>query len=451
MSLLVRAREWRGLWFHPGLTTASSDMLVLGGPAKLQDWGCRVGKPTSNIVRISTREASLKRRLRRHLASLGFRKTKDGSLEPPGTEKHVVRAIHNVQRTDGLEANRRFIVERLPRLIKHFASGEDVHAARIKPVLQKISSGTWESNLFRLASLTWSVPVSNGFGRRLRYLVWDDHNGKLIGLLAIGDPVFNLSVRDNLINWNVEARGERLVNMMDAYVLGALPPYNGLLGGKMVACLVRSRDIYDDFARAYGNATGIISQQKKKSRLLAVTTSSSLGRSSVYNRLKLGGLSYFKSIGYTGGWGHFHIPDDLFTDLRNYLRAIGHTYADLHRFGEGPNWRLRTTRAAISALGFKEDLLRHGIQREVFISELADNALQLLRTGKGRPDLSSLLSADDIACLAIDRWVLPRSYHRPEYRHWKAEDLAASLGHPTVDLPPDHRAQAETERTALKV
>src|SRR6185436_6945417 len=121
---------------------------------------------------------------------------------------------------------------------------------------------------------------------------------------------------------------------------------------------------------------------------------------------------------------------------------IGHTYADLHRFGEGPNWRLRTTRAAISALGFKEDLLRHGIQREVFISELADNALQLLRTGKGRPDLSSLLSADDIACLAIDRWVLPRSYHRPEYRHWKAEDLAASLGHPTVDLPPYHRAQA---------
>lgn len=409
-----------------------------------------MGKVTSNVVCISTREASLKRRLRRHLTSLGFRKTKDGVLEPPGTEKNVVRAVHSVQRADGLEVNRRFIGERLPSLLKHFASGEDIHADRIKPVLQKISSGTWESDLFRLASLTWSVPVSNGFGRRLRYLVWDDHNGKLIGLLAIGDPVFNLSVRDNYVDWDVKTRGERLVNIMDAYVLGALPPYNELLGGKMVACLVRSRDIYDDFLGAYGNTEGIISQQKKKARLLAITTSSSLGRSSVYNRLKLGGVSYFNSLGYTGGWGHFHIPDDLFTDLRSYLRTIGHTYADLHRFGEGPNWRLRTTRAAISALGFKEDLLRHGIQREVFISELANNALRLLRTGKGRPDLSSLLSAHDIACLAIARWVLPRSQNRPEYRRWKAEDLVVSFGHSDVILPPARQTQDGRTEITLK-
>jgi hypothetical protein len=68
----------------------------------------------------------------------------------------------------------------------------------------------------RLASLTWAVPVSNGFGRRLRYLVWDRNNNKLIGLIAIGDPVFNLSVRDKLIGWTVKDRGERLVNILDA-------------------------------------------------------------------------------------------------------------------------------------------------------------------------------------------------------------------------------------------
>jgi len=33
---------------------------------------------------------------------------------------------------------------------------------------------------------------------------------------------------------------KRLVNVMDAYVLGAVPPYNMLLGGKLVASLVRS-------------------------------------------------------------------------------------------------------------------------------------------------------------------------------------------------------------------
>jgi hypothetical protein len=198
---------------------------------------------------------------------------------------------------------------------------------------------------------------------------WSGTNttGKLIGIIAIGDPVFNLSVRDTLIDWDAQARRDRLVNIMDAYVLGALPPYNALLGGKMVACMIRSRDVYDDFAKAYGKTTGIISQQEKNARLLAVTTSSSMGRSSVYNRLKLGGIEYFKPIGYTRGWGHFHIPDSLFADLRDYLREIGHGYADLHCFGQGPNWRMRTTRAALEALGFEDDMLRHGIQREVFI------------------------------------------------------------------------------------
>ena len=56
-----------------------------------------------------------------------------------------------------------------------------------------------------------------------------------MGIIAIGAPVFNLSARDNLIDWNVKARSERLVNVMDAYVLGAVPPYNTLLGGKLVA------------------------------------------------------------------------------------------------------------------------------------------------------------------------------------------------------------------------
>lgn len=387
-----------------------------------------VKKERKAVITVSTREAALKRHLRRHLKALGFCKSEDGALTPPGTGKDVIRTIHGPQRDARIAENAAFAEARYPKLINYFASGADVDAAKISPVLQRISSDTWEGDLFRLASLTWSVPVSNGFGRRLRYLVWDEHNHKLMGIIAIGDPVFNLSVRDRLIDWDVAARGERLVNLMDAYVLGALPPYNALLGGKLVACLIRSRDIYDDFAKRYGKTTGIISQQEKKARLLAVTTSSSMGRSSVYNRLKLGGVEYFKPIGYTGGWGHFHIPDSLFDDLRDYVREIGHAYADLHQFGDGPNWRMRTTRVALKALGFNEDMLRHGIEREVFICQLADNAFKILQSGKGRPDLSSLLSAQEVAHLATERWMLPRSERMPEYRQWRREDIAALLG-----------------------
>ncbi|SET80883.1 Druantia anti-phage system protein DruA [Pseudomonas graminis] len=380
------------------------------------------------IIGVNLREANLKRKLREHLHFLGFTKTDEGALRPPGNGKDAIRTLHSAQREERLIASENFVTKKSGKLMHYFASGLDVNPEKISPVLERVSSSTWQSDLFRLAALSWSVPVSNGFGRRLRYLVWDQSNGKLMGIIAIGDPVFNLGVRDKFIGWNTHDRGARLVNIMDAYVLGAIPPYNSLLGGKLVACLLRSRDLYDDFAQTYGASTGIISQQEKKARLMAIVTTSSMGRSSVYNRLKLNGTEYLKSIGYTGGWGHFHIPDWLFTELRDYLRYIDHTYADQHAYGQGPNWRLRTTRAALAALGFKDDLMRHGIQREVFICQLASNAVSILHTGKGQPDVSSLQSVEQIADMALDRWVIPRSKNVPDFKYWKSSDLIDLFG-----------------------
>jgi len=380
-------------------------------------------KDPSIIVNVNLREARLKKKVREHLQSLGFTKSDAGALQAPGNTKEVIRTLHSAQRAERLAANQNFITLKSSKLSKFFASGKDVIPDKISPVLERVSSGTWQGDLFRLAALTWSVPVSNGFGRRLRYLVWDESNGKLIGLIAIGDPVFNLAVRDRLIGWSTEDRSSRLVNVMDAYVLGALPPYNFLLGGKLVACLLRSRELYDDFARVYGNSVGVISQKKKRARLLAITTTSSMGRSSVYNRLKLDGIQYMEPIGYTGGWGHFHIPDSLFIELRDYLRDMDHRYADHHMFGNGPNWRLRTMKAALNALGFRDDMMKHGIQREVFISQLADNTTNILQTGRGKPDLTSLLSAKDIAELAMERWMIPRSIRKTEYRSWDSDYL----------------------------
>jgi len=277
--------------------------------------------------------------------------------------------------------------------------------------------------LFRLASMTWSVPVSVGFGRRLRYLVWDQYHERLAGIAALGDPVFNLSVRDNLVGWDAASRGKRLVNVLDAYVLGAVPPYNTLLVGKAIACLIRSQEVYDDFAEEYGGTTGLISGKRKRANLLAVTTSSSMGRSSVYNRLRLDGETYFRPVGYTVGWGHFHVTDRLFSEMRDYLRIKKHRYADQHEYGEGPNWRLRTIRAALLELGINQAVLRHGIQRQVYLCTLADNALDILRTGRGTPDVSRLETVHEISEKAKARWIVPRAERRPEFKAWRREDI----------------------------
>lgn len=385
--------------------------------------------------------ASLKRALRAHLRNLGFAKNENGDLVLPGAGKDIVRMLHRGQRRDRLAVAQPFLGRALPRALPHFADGSEIDPGKIALRLRIVKSDTFESDLFRVATLTWSVPVSPGFGRRIRYLVWDEGHDRIAGVIALGDPVYNLSVRDTLIDWTVHDRAQRLVGILDAYVLGAVPPYNLLLGGKAIACLIRSRDVYDDFDRAYGKTVGLISKKAKHARLVAVTTTSSMGRSAVYNRLRLDKTEYFERIGFTEGWGHFHITDALFERMRNFLRERDHAYADHHTFGEGPNWRLRTIRAALNALDFNENILRHGIQREVFISRLASNAFEVLRTGVVEPDTSNLLSVAEISDLARDRWIVPRATRGEiDYRSWR-RDMIPQLINGRVEMPPVAKSQ----------
>ena len=46
----------------------------------------------------------------------------------------------------------------------------------------------------------------------------------------------------------------------------------------------------------------------------------------------------------------------------------------------------------------------------------AENAQMILKSGVGKPDLSRLKDASEICDMAKDRWIVPRSERRPEYR-----------------------------------
>ena len=374
-----------------------------------------------------TLERRIRSKLKQHLASLGFAVAEDGSLSIEYDTKDAIRAVHRAQRIERLRESEAFLTKSAKDLLPVFANGDEICPAAIDPKLQLVVAGTWESDVFRMASLLWSVPVSQGYGRRLRFLVWDRANGKLIGLLALGDPSFNLAARDALIGWTSADRKDRLVHMMDAFILGAVPPYSDLLAGKLIACLVRSREVVNQFRERYRARVGLISRKPKEATLVAITTTSSLGRSSVYNRLRLEGIDYFKAIGYTGGWGHFHVPRHLFEDMRKYLALRGHSYAHGYEFGDGPNWRLRTIRATLDLLGYDADLLRHGVNREVFISWVAGNGLRVLRGEVRRPLYPDLLSVAKIASLARDRWMCPRAARDDSYRHWKNGELLRRL------------------------
>ncbi|MBI2512176.1 MAG: DUF4338 domain-containing protein [Opitutae bacterium] len=375
-------------------------------------------------------EANLKRRIRAHLKSLGFTKSEDGSLHPPDSSKDTYRHLHRKQKKAKLDRTDRWFKKKFEELKIHFAAGAEINPENIVAELEEIppskkSKEDWRGYLFRLASLTWSVPVSSGYGRRMRFLVWDRSNNKLMGIIALGDPVFNMTARDSHLGWNAKQRSKGLVNVMDAYVLGAIPPYNQLLGGKLVACLVRTKEVAEAFERKYGKTKGIISGKRKHARLFVVTTTSSLGRSSLYNRLRLGSTHYFQPIGFTAGWGHFQINDRLFADLRNFLARKRGKYAKrakAHQFGQGPNFRIRVVRLALESLSMNPDILRHNLRREVFLCALAKNASKLLTGRAVRPNVRDVVSAAEVSVAARQRWLIPRAERRPEFRNWTLED-----------------------------
>lgn len=375
------------------------------------------------VISILTREAILKRKVRRHLKRVGFQRDENGTLHLPADSKEAIRAAHQMQRAERSTKQKEFLKTKFPKLSQYFAVGAEIEPTAVKPRLERIASDTWQAELFKLASLTWSVPVSPGFGRRLRYLVWDDGHERLMGILAIGDPVFNLRSRDEYIGWTGEQRNTQLVHTMDAYVLGAVPPYNKLLGGKVVAALLRTQEIYNDFLAVYGARKGVISKKINQARLAVITTTSSMGRSSVYNRLKMNGTFYLRPIGYSSGYGHFHIPDKLFQDLREYLRKKKHTYADEHAFGKGPNWKMRVTRTALELIGMRSNLMMHGVKREVFVCEMGRNSVKFLKGEEATLDVGDLKSVEEVGALACKRWLIPRAARKSEFREWSKQDL----------------------------
>lgn len=396
------------------------------------------------LVRPFKTEDNLKRRIRAHLKSLGFTRSPDGSLCPPDSSKDTYRHLHRKQRKAKLDRSETWFDSGLEKLKSYFASGAEIDPTKIVAELEEVPPGKkndWRGTLFRLASLTWSVPVSAGYGRRMRFLVWDRAHNKLMGIIALGDPVFNMTARDSHIGWNAKQRGKHLVNVMDAYVLGAVPPYNQLLCGKLVACLVRTKEVAAAFERKYGGTRGIISKKKKHARLVVVTTTSALGRSSLYNRLRLQETHYLKSIGFTAGWGHFQIHDKLFSDLRKFLARKRGKYAKrakAHQFGQGPNYRIRVVRLALEAIGMNPDILRHNLRREVFLCTLARNAFDVLKGAVAEPDFSDLLSVSQVSDVARTRWIIPRALSRPEFRQWTIEhtlQLIAGAEMPPITAP----------------
>lgn len=356
------------------------------------------------------------------LEQQGFRTDGSALIPPASVDKDEVRKRHLAAVEKARSKAEGGLRRHQERLLERFAHGQEVDVKAFRPVLIPVTPKSEDELLFRFARLQWSIPTSAGYGRRLRFLVIDESNEKLVGLIGLGDPVFAMGPRDEWIGWSRNQARRGLHNVMDAFVLGAVPPYSHLLAGKLVALLSISAEVRTAFDAKYGNRTSLISERDLRSRLLLVTTTSALGRSSVYNRLHYRGRKAFFDVGYTRGSGEFHFADDLYDMIRRYAEENCQPSAKQERWGTGFRSRREVVRKVLVDVGLPADWLYHGLARQVFVAPLAANTAALLR-GEETNARWYEAGATDITGWYRDRWMLRRASRDNRYRTFDPESL----------------------------
>ncbi len=375
------------------------------------------------------RRAQLKALILRSLREQGFRLRGHRVLPPRNLNKKKIRDLHASAVRERVALSRKGLIRHESRLLRWVAAGTEVEPERIRPRLVEVEPGSEHELLFRYARLHWSVPVSAGYGRRLRFLVIDEQNQKLIGVLGLCDPVFSLSARDMWVGWDREARKNRLHHVMEAFVLGAVPPYTFLLCGKLVALLASSNEVRDAFRSKYAGSQSLIRRRREDGRLALITTASALGRSSIYNRLKYRDRHVFESVGFSRGSGEFHFSNGLYGPICDYAARYCDATAKVDTWGTGFRNRREVIRKCLKKVGLPTDWLYHGIRREVFVVPLARNTQQFLRGEHARLYWFDR-PLEDLFEWFRERWLLPRAqrdsryveFNPRSYRLWSGKE-----------------------------
>lgn len=382
---------------------------------------------------------ALKTQIQKSLKKQGF-KVQGNQIYLPediNEDKEKIRDLHAEAVHQKIEERRKRLIEHEPFLLQQFAYGEEVVPDKIDPELIEVYSGSKEELLFRYASLHWSIPVSSGYGRRLRFLVKDRCTDKLMGLFGLGDPVISLRDRDEWVGWDQENRKKRLRHVVDAYVLGAVPPYSFLLGGKLIALLATSNMVRETFRRKYEGKTSLILNRTQCGKIALVTTASALGRSSLYNRLKCAepNLSaqpdvpmeqinkrvVFKRVGHTKGFGDFHFANGIYDFIMTYAKLNNLPTTSHELWSAGYRSRKNVVQETLSKLGLPQGWLNHGIKREIYVAPLAENT-QAFLCGN---DLELNYYDQPVSELFNwyrERWLLPRSERDKRYREWNPQE-----------------------------
>ncbi|MCI3918741.1 DUF4338 domain-containing protein [Paenibacillus sp. TRM 82003] len=239
-------------------------------------------------------------------------------------------------------------------------------------------------------------------------------------------------------------------SMMELNICGAVPPYNEILGGKLVALLATSPQVIYDYYKRYDSRRSEIASRlkgedvRRSAELVYVgTTSLYYVGSSQYNRLKIPREVLetdfdiqWRRLGKTYGFGTMHISKATTMSLTEATSDIGFTRIN-HVFGEGASPKMRLMNMSIRELletnqDEAKELSKHAMSRIVYGAALAKNTKEYLLGLDEKPiygfDIEDYKSGTQkIIKYWQQRWVLSRLRFSPIFDRLRSFDKSTFL------------------------
>ena len=262
----------------------------------------------------------------------------------------------------------------------------------------------------------------------------------------------NSAIRSALVAQKTKHIGS---SMMELNVCGAIPPYNEILGGKLVALLATSPQVIHDYKERYADKASEIASRLKgmpvcrPADLVYVgTTSLYYVGSSQYNRLKMPGSIFnadfdivWKKLGMTIGFGTMHISKATTMSLTE-ATSDGFNRIN-HVFGEGASPKMRLLTMSIRELlestnEDSKDFSKHAMSRIVYGACLAENTFDYLLGKESKPkyytDMADYVSGTQkIIDFWRNRWLKSRLNYEPIYRRIRDFDKQGFLVSNQID------------------
>lgn len=241
----------------------------------------------------------------------------------------------------------------------------------LKPLFKK-KRATELAKLLKAKKALMDIPVGSNVSK-LRYLLSKEEGRQAITTALIANRKCKIGS-----------------NMMDIIVCGSIPPYNELLGGKLVSILACSPVVIHDYTMRYVNQISEIASRMKGKKVirdshlvyLGTTSLYAIG-SSQYNRIKIplsnGGRLEYRKMGITEGYGTVYFSNDTTMMFSRILELQDGGKRINHVFGEGTSPRFRMISRGLSAIGIRASaFLNHYSPRIVYSINLARNTNEFL-------------------------------------------------------------------------